>query len=66
MSNSVEKIDPKESELMQQLNELCTMSTMGIVRIAENTKTSPVFVAKMYVSIFQNVLIKLESESDDA
>lgn len=61
MPESTEHIDPKESELMRQLQELCKMSALAIVKIAQNTDTNPRFVAKMYADVFQKVIKDLEN-----
>ena len=56
----VKKIDPKESLMFNQLQELCALCAKGIVKISEDTGYSPKFVADNFLTIIQYAINKLE------
>lgn len=56
----VEKIDPNESKLFDDLQQLCILCTEALVKISDNTKYPPKFVTQMFLNIMQGVLDKID------
>ena len=55
-----ERIDPNESRMFAQIQELCTLCAQGIVKISDDTGYPPKFVTETFVDTFQHILKKME------
>lgn len=61
----VKKIDPKESQLFEEIQELCTLCAKAIVKISDDTGYPPGAVAKFFVEIFQHILKSMDEGRED-